>query len=385
MATDETERVPPRWARASFLALSLAGLAVAADLTLIHVKVHTDPAYRSFCAISEEINCDTVAQSEWSVFLGVPTSVWGMVGYLLMGVLAAWGLSRRRLAPGWPAGLLVLLSGFSVLVALGLGVVSKLVIGSMCLMCIASWAISAGLLLLAWLQVRPTGAVAAVRADLRALLGHKRLFAGLVAAGVGAVLALIGFYPRYWELDARVGPGGLAHGQDAQGVPWIGAQEPRVTIVEFSDYQCPHCVRAHHDLRRLVERLPGVRLAHRHYPLDQACNPTIRSRFHPAACERARAALCAEEQGRFWEMNDLLFLAQHQPALDLTTLARQLRLDLPRFRACLEAPATRERLAADLAEGRRVGVRGTPTFQIGDTQFVGQVPPAAVEKMLASP
>lgn len=385
MATDDTVRVPPRWARAAFLALCLAGLAVAADLTLIHVKVHTDPAYRSFCAISEEINCDTVAQSDWSVFLRVPTSVWGLVGYLLMGVLAAWGLTRRRLGPTWPAGLLVLLGSFSVLVAIGLGVVSKLVIRSMCLMCIASWAISGGLLLLAWLQARGTGVAAAVRADLAALWGRKRLFAGLAAAGLALAAALLLFYPRYWELDGRVGPGALAHGQDAQGVPWIGAAEPEVTIVEFSDYQCPHCVRAHHELRRLVERLPGARLVHRHYPLDEECNPTIRSRFHAEACERARAAVCAEEQGRFWEMNDVLFLAQRQATLDPVAAARRLKLDLERFRACLDAPTSRNRVDADLAEGRRLGVRGTPTFQVGDAQFVGHVPAAAIEKMLAAP
>jgi uncharacterized membrane protein len=70
------QSAPPRWLLVASLALCLAGLGVAADLTRIHYKVHTDDRYQSFCAISKEVNCDTVAQSDWSVFLGLPISVW---------------------------------------------------------------------------------------------------------------------------------------------------------------------------------------------------------------------------------------------------------------------------------------------------------------------
>ncbi|MBI5544301.1 MAG: vitamin K epoxide reductase, partial [Deltaproteobacteria bacterium] len=201
-----------RWLLVAFLALCVAGLGVAADLTLIHVRVHTDPGYRSFCAISQEVNCDTVAESEYSVFLGLPNSVWGLLGYLVMAVLAIWGLTRKRLVESWPAGLLLLLSTFSVAVSLVLAVISKLVIRSWCLMCIASWAVALGLLVVSLLLARREGWRSAVRADLWALLSRPALFLGLAAPAAVALGALWLALPRYWVPAESAGPGELATG-----------------------------------------------------------------------------------------------------------------------------------------------------------------------------
>jgi len=82
-------------ARAARVALCCVGLALSLELARLHVKVHLDPTYRSLCAISAKFNCETVATSEWSVFAGLPVAVYGILGYLAMGALAAIGLRRR--------------------------------------------------------------------------------------------------------------------------------------------------------------------------------------------------------------------------------------------------------------------------------------------------
>ena len=86
-----------------------------------------------------------------------------------------------------------------------------------------------------------------------------------------------------------------------------GPRDAAITIVEFSDFQCPHCAEAFPDLRKLVRSHSDVRLVFRHYPLDSSCNASLPAPLHPNACLAAMAAECAGDQGRFWEYHDVLF------------------------------------------------------------------------------
>jgi uncharacterized membrane protein/predicted DsbA family dithiol-disulfide isomerase len=381
---DTSEKTHSRWLWWAFLALCLAGFAAAADLARIHFRVHTVMGYQSFCAISQQMNCDTVADSDWSVFLGLPNAAWGMVGYLVMGVLAAWGLTRRTLSRTWPAGLLLLLSSFSVAVSIFLAVISKLVIHSMCVVCMASWAVAAGLFGLALAMCWRVGLLTAVRDDIAGLFSRPRLTAPLAVGAAVAMAALWLAYPRYWIIDGRVGPGSLGFGRDEGGLDWLGSKDPKLTVVVFSDYQCPHCAKAHEQARKLLEQNPELRVVHRDYPLDKQCNSGVLGRFHLQACERASAAACAGAEGKFWEMNDLLYIGQRRD-LDLEVLAQRLQLDLPKFRACLSAAETRARLERDVEEARRLGVTGTPTFVLADKKYPGRVPLEEIEKALGKP
>jgi len=369
----------PRAAFAASLAFALAGLVLA----LLLVQVHHDAAagLTSFCTISEEINCDKVALSSWSVAFGVPVAAWGAIGYLLAAVLSAWGLSSRRLHPGWPAGLLLLLSATAVAGALALAFISKVLIGAWCLLCAGSWVASVGLLLSSGWACRPA-ARAAVKADLRSAGRRPRWVASLVVAGLVGLLALVAFYPRL-EAGGRAGAAsGAPAGPDQVALP---PPLPAATgpAVLFSDYECPFCALAHDDLRELLRKRPDIQVVHRHFPLDQSCNPMLNRPMHLRACELARAAICAEVQGRFEEMDDALFASQKAPA-PVEELAARLRLDVASFKACLTSPSTEARLAGDIAAGMKARIKSTPTFVVDGTLHEGKLPlerfppPAAV-------
>ena len=145
------------------------------------------------------------------------------------------------------------------------------------------------------------------------------------------------------------------------GAPVRGAPMAPVTIVEFSDFQCPHCGRAHPELSRTVAQGEGkVKLVFKHYPLSG----------HSRALPAALAAEAAGRQGKFWEMADLLF--ENQAALedgDLLGYAQQLGLDLDRFKADIASEELRARIDADRAEGAKLGVVATPTLFIGGRKF----------------
>lgn len=116
--------------------------------------------------------------------------------------------------------------------------------------------------------------------------------------------------------------------------------------------------------------LGGVR---RHFPLDPACNPAVRRRIHPSACNLARAAVCAEAQGRLEGMEDALFANQRE-RLPVETLATRVGLDLGRFRACLDSPETERRLATDVAAATRGGVRSTPSYVVDGAVYSRRFP-----------
>jgi protein-disulfide isomerase len=145
------------------------------------------------------------------------------------------------------------------------------------------------------------------------------------------------------------------------GFPTRGAVMARVTIVEFSDFQCPHCGHAHPILRQLLREFEGdVRLVFRNYPLPG----------HPRATPAARAAIAAGNQDKFWEMADLLF--EHQDTLedeDIDRYATELGLDMARFHTDLASSATQARIDADREAGHDLDVEGTPTFFINGRRF----------------
>ena len=387
----DSAAAPTRKLLLLFGLLCLAGVGVAIELTRIHVLVHTDPSYHSVCSVSEGLNCEIVALSPYSVFAGIPVSMWGIAGYLGMGLLALWGASARRLHPGWPLGLLLFLAATSVVCASALAFISVTQIDSLCLFCIASYVISGALLVVAiisWRKAR-AGVVELVRADGKALVARPALFALLAMVGTATPGALLVAVPSYWKVPGWDDLPRLTTGTDNDGHHWVGASDPAVTITEFSDYQCPHCRAAHRNIRLLTAQHPErIRLVHRHLPLDQACHPAVRRPFHTHACLFAEAAECAGRQGRFWEMNDALFAIQGTvitSAVDPVALAARLGLNHSAFRRCLESHATADHIGADVRAAMALRLNGTPSFLVGDRPFLGGIPKEEVERLLTEP
>lgn len=351
----------PLWAA---LALSLCGLALAVVLARLHQQAHAGIA--SFCAINETINCDRVATSRFSVVLGLPVAVWGALGYGLAAALAGSALARRGRS-SWPRGMLLLVATAALAAAVALALVSKLLIGAWCLLCIASWATSLGLFGAAWRACRPDGAGAVVRRDLDAIRANPVRAAAVVSAALAGVALGAVTYPRYWEQSsARVfAAGGPATARPPGGGP--------VVLYEYSDYECPFCARAHEATTSFRAARPDVRVVRRHFPLDPSCNPAVKKPLHPTACALARAGICAEAQGRFTEMDDALF-ANQVARRPVEELAREAGLDVARFRACLGAEETSRRLTADIAAGILDKIPATPAFVVGGTVSVGRIP-----------
>jgi protein-disulfide isomerase len=363
--------MPARRALVAVAALAAAGFAVAAVLVREHAQAHAGMA--SFCAINEFVNCDRVATSRWSVALGLPVAVWGALAYGAVLILAVSGLRARRPHQAWPAGLLFVLGAAATAVAIGLALVSELVIGALCLLCAASWLLSGAILLAAWRATKPGGVGASLRSDAAALRSRPVLTAGVVLACAALVALTAAAYPRYWERPRR----DRASAPPASAPPAAATVSGHTVIVEFSDYACPFCARAHEDAKAMLARRPDLTVVQRNFPLDPSCNPAVRRMVHPGACALARAGICAESQGKLEPMADALFRNQHD-GRPVEALAREVGLDLPIFSGCLSAPETERRLASDIAAGMAIGLRATPTWVVNGKLHVGEIPIASL-------
>jgi protein-disulfide isomerase len=151
-----------------------------------------------------------------------------------------------------------------------------------------------------------------------------------------------------------------------EGFAMLGSKEAPLTIVEFTDYQCPFCQRFHTtsfgDLKKNYIDTGKVRFYSRDLPLD----------FHPNAMRAAEAARCASDQGQFWQLRDVM--EANPDKLDMNSLmadAADLKMNLDTFRACVESEKYKNAVQTDVMEAMKIGANGTPTFVIGKSTSDG--------------
>lgn len=367
--------------------LAFLGLADAVYLSISHYRVYTDIGYKSFCAISKAINCDTVSQSPYSILLGVPVPVWGVMGYAwilaLIGYAGSRDAGKQRL---WAA---VLMTSFLYsLYSVSLGVISAVIIHSYCLMCIVSYAINLMLLFYAWLIRRrfaENGVFSDLRLDISYIWRQKRISGVCLLSGFITVSALMmTLFPAYWILSPPPLSENIRTGVTADGHPWIGAASPVLEITEFMDYQCFQCKKMDYFLRQLVLEHPDkLRLIHRQFPMDNKINPVVTEPFHVGSAAMSLLAIFAQSKGKFWEMNDVLFNTDiSKGVINIPDLIRKAGIEDSGAVPNIYAPQYMTALWTDIREGVTLGVTGTPGFLINGRLYEGQIPPKLLEKVL---
>lgn len=156
--------------------------------------------------------------------------------------------------------------------------------------------------------------------------------------------------------------------------PYLGAKDAKITLVEFSDYQCPFCSKAQSTLKDLLgKRKDTLKLVFKDLPLET----------HANAKTAAEAAGCANEQGKFWEYNDLLFENQHSlEAESLKEFAKNTGLDTEEFNNCLSSGRYQLEVEQDIADAQMAGITGTPAILINGYYISGQTSLAYLEEVI---
>jgi protein-disulfide isomerase len=149
------------------------------------------------------------------------------------------------------------------------------------------------------------------------------------------------------------------------GAPFKGPAAARVTLVEFSDFQCPYCVVAVGKLNDLLQAYPrDVRLVFKQFPLE----------IHSNAAEAAAAALAAQRQGRFWPLHDKMYAEfRHLNRANILEWAKELGLNPARLQADMDSAATQKAIQRDMDDGLQAGVQGTPTVFVNGKKYQGSL------------
>ena len=161
---------------------------------------------------------------------------------------------------------------------------------------------------------------------------------------------------------------------ETAGAPAKGADNPRVTLTEFSDFQCPYCTIAVGNLNTILKQYPkDVRLVFKQFPLSN----------HPQAKIAAQASLAAHAQGKFWEMHDKLYgNTRSINRANIGEWAKQIGLDLARFNSDIDSNSIKTTVEKDEAEGEKIGVAATPTVFVNGKKYTGSLEPAEFKKII---
>jgi len=367
-------------------AITVTGLLNMIYSSVSHYRVHTDLLYVSLCAVSDAVNCDTVSQSMYSIFLGMPVPVWGIIGYGFFLILLSFTYLReaenRRI---WMLLFITALffSGYSLFLAY----ILKFQIKVYCILCLAGYLINFTLLYLVWIIRRrfpEKGFFRALKKDVAFLWRPWKIHTTILLVFFGIVSILPFVYPSYWHFSLPEVTADMTTGMTEEGDPWIGSDNPELVIIEYSDYMCFQCRKMHMYLRQIIANNPDkIRLVHRLFPMNPQFNPLLKKSLHPASGILAIAAAYAALEGRFWQMNDLLYdMPKDIKTLNIRDLAQQSGVS---FEGLAAAPTNRGvfyKIKLDVLRGIEIGVTGTPAYEVNGKLYQGRLPAQIIEKIL---
>ncbi|MBI2336672.1 MAG: thioredoxin domain-containing protein [Deltaproteobacteria bacterium] len=358
------------------LLFSLAGIGVSLFLVQHHfMALKTGNLDLSQCNLGGNFNCDIPLMSRYSVFAGIPMAGLGFLYYLYIALTAIGALvvSENRPALLVPP---TIVSVLAMLMTFYLIYVSSLVLEAYCIFCISMYIlnllITVGLLMILYpdrLQWRET---------MKKIPWLGSILAFILIFGIGGFI----FFSKQQSLaqSSQLPPPeqiiAAFFNQPKINIPtdnrptW-GNPNAKITIAEFSDFECPFCKRAALTLKPfLTEYKNAVKFVFLNYPLDQACNPFLKKPLHTLACQAAYSSHCAHMQGKFWPYHDLIFANQKLLTSEsFNAFAKQLSLNFAQFQSCLSSEDTKNAILRDLQAGDVAQISGTPSIFINGRPF----------------
>jgi len=378
------------------LVCSLAGLAASGAAAYVHYHLLRDPSYLSFCDVSATVSCTQVYSSRYGTLGGIPVALFGAIWFAFATLLAAAGLTARPSVQQGVPGYLFAGSTLALSMVLYLGYASFVLLKMVCILCVITYAAVIGLFLVsgAATSVPMMSLPRRVSQDLKVLFSSPLAIA-LTVLFLGGAASVLVFFPRESVLLAAP-VAASSQDQRSDFERWytsqprvslvIPAEGAKVLVVKFNDYQCPPCRQSYMEYKTVFAKYessqPGaVRLVLKDFPLDSKCNSSVTTSLHPAACDAAVAVRLAREHDRVVPLEEWLFA--NQPTLTPQAV-RQAARDVAQV-ANFDArhDMVIEQTKADIAYGRQLGVRSTPTFFINGVKVEGALPAQYFDQAIA--
>ena len=372
--------------------LVLIGIGVTIDLAYIYFQANfNEHALPSFCSINEFIDCDGVARTVESQFLGVPLAYWGLFLYLFMGLmLMVDGLKKIPFLKFLEVfknkfHYIATLGLISFLISMTLFGISYFEIKKLCVMCLVTYFLNLliGLVAATGLEGHFVGAVKQSWVDFVDALKpipYRIAFLLVMACAAG--------FLSWTYTSAKFSPAlkgyrafgefiGMKTNIYAVKGNVLGSKDSDAVVLKvYSDYMCPICYTANLMVHKVVTEFKNVRVEHHNMPLDKACNKYMVDDFHIGSCISAKYGLAAEKQGKFWEVENVLF---EKPASTEKDILKNLKdsgieLNFEQLKKDANSKEVADAINEDIDFAFSKGLVGTPSLVLGKDTNMGVKP-----------
>ncbi|MCB0363608.1 MAG: DsbA family protein, partial [Bdellovibrionales bacterium] len=353
-----------------------------------YLTLHYYPLHLGFsdgealCTINSQFNCDAVSASRFSAFLGIPMAVWGFAtNFILLVMLLVYGLNlteqRARCLR-----MMVLISGFTALMSIIMGLISLFYLNTYCLFCILAY-ISSFFAFEALRREQEEAFFTHIKQDIFGLFTSSRIYLLYFLFIPACALFTHKFFLQQYGADnlEDIVRTSLLEWQaenkfDFSLSPLVqkGAPENQaaMTIVEFADFRCGHCKMASAPLGAFVNSQPDVTLKFYAFPLDSSCNSAIQ-RGDGLSCRLAKSVYCANQKEKGWDFHKLIFANQEKISRkqtseevdwELKNFCEETGIDFNELKTCMDAAETHEAIRKQSELGVSARVEGTPTIYV---------------------
>ena len=366
--------------------IAFIGIITTIKLAIIYYNANFNPySLPSFCSVNEFIDCDNVAKTSESQFFGVPLALWGMFLYaFILLMLFAEKLKNHKLLkflevfknPYAYIGALGLISFAISMVLLG---ISLFEIKKLCILCAFTYILN----LLIGIIATDGHFIKAIKQSFADFIDAVKIKKYLIALIVVAICAsgFLTYTTKSMVLAPQVKKQALfkeftsaKKNKYAVTGNVLGEENAKKIVYVYSDYQCPICYAHNIMMHKLAKEVKGIKIVHKNLPLDVECNGYLQAPFHEGSCIDARYAIASEKQGKFWEMNDILFQNKPKTEDELLKLLKDKDFDIDRLQNDANSMETSAQIKKEIDEAYKKGINGTPTTMIDNNAHVGIKP-----------
>ncbi len=385
--------------------LAVAGLAICIYLYSLHVALLMGEIKSGLlCSGENRLGCHSVASSFRSIIMGLPLASWGAIFYSALVMLGFGGVIFWR-DSGWAflrGALFLAVFGMTIDIYLAFIMIFK--IKAVCWICVATYIINFSIIIILLKQVRrepkPTVSLKAIFPGIKDAqdsdLYYRNVIKGILMGGILLTALVVlsgsrllsntltendrGRLANIIKILSRQKPNIM----EVKDRPFIGTDDSKLTVVEFSDFLCPYCAKASKYLKLAASGVQDTaRFVFRHYPLDKSCNRRLSSNVHPGACLLAEGSVCAYEQNKFWDYHDIAFKTKGKISRSVVMdIASSMDLDLNTFESCLNSGRGLKVVNEDIRAAAKAGVNSTPTLFINGRKLRGVPKPWMLDEIL---
>lgn len=376
--------------RIGLTVIALIGFLTSVKLSLIYWDANFNPyALSSFCSINELIDCDGVAKTSHSQFFGIPLAFWGLFLYFVFLFFTYVDKLKNIEINGFrifayfdvfknPEAYICALGQISFALSMILAGISVFEIHKICVLCFFTYILNLLIAIIA--KPKKENFISVFKVSFNDFIDAIKVKKYAIALVV--LLAAAACFLTYTTVSSVLAPqvkmqkefAKSANVYNATGNV-LGDEKATLVVHEYTDYQCPFCFVLNTMMHRAVSELKNIKVVHHNLPLDMECNTMLKTQMHPGSCNLARYAIAAGLQGKYWDMNTLLFDKEFDNDSQILHDAKSIKgLDIEKLKEDINSEAVTKELKREIEEATALGIDGTPAIRINMETHVGILP-----------